>query len=83
VTTKHIIAAGPHSLNGHAQAAPDAIGSRHADNQGAHHVHIGIIDGKVLLAALQMRSRYAQRRDQHGDAAQQENRARQSKESPQ
>jgi len=35
------------------------------------------------LAALQMRSRHAQRGDQHGDAAQQENRARQSEESPQ
>lgn len=81
MAAEHVVAAGAHSLDRHAQAAPDAIGSRHAYDQCTHQVHVRIIDGKVLLAALQMGARHTQRCDQHGDAPQQENSAGQCEKS--
>lgn len=83
MSTEHVVAARADTLYGHAEATPDAICSCHAYHKGTKQIHIRIIDGKILLIALQMRARYTERRDQHGDAAQQKHSAGQCKEATQ
>lgn len=80
VATEHVIAARPYALNGHSQPAPDGVGP--ADAQVNHLRNFGraVVELVIVLGALQMSARDAQRRNQHRNAPQQEHGAGQGKE---